>query len=71
MARTSSGLTPGILGMWPKKYQNFTRLGARGKKVPTLVLRLRGSTVWIKRASGVVLVLAGLYLGYYYVKAGM
>ena len=25
----------------------------------------------IKRASGVVLILAGLYLGYYYVAAGM
>lgn len=28
-------------------------------------------TVWIKRASGGVLILAGLYLGYYYVAAGM
>ncbi len=29
------------------------------------------STVWIKRASGVVLILAGLYLGYFYFTAGM
>ncbi len=29
------------------------------------------STVWIKRASGVVLILAGLYLGYFYLAAGM
>jgi cytochrome c-type biogenesis protein len=28
-------------------------------------------TGWIKRASGAVLILAGLYLGYYYVAAGM
>ncbi len=28
-------------------------------------------TGWIKRGSGVVLILAGLYLGYYYVAAGM
>jgi len=28
-------------------------------------------TGWIKRASGAVLILAGLYLGYYYVVAGM
>lgn len=36
-----------------------------------LVRRLQRSTVWIKRASGAVLILAGLYLGYYYVRAGM
>ncbi len=36
-----------------------------------LLSALRGSTVWIKRASGVVLIGAGLYLGYYYVMAGM
>jgi cytochrome c biogenesis protein CcdA len=36
-----------------------------------LVAALQRSTVWIKRASGVVLILAGLYLGYYYVVAGM
>jgi cytochrome c biogenesis protein CcdA len=28
-------------------------------------------TGWIKRASGALLILAGLYLGYYYVAAGM
>jgi cytochrome c biogenesis protein CcdA len=33
--------------------------------------RLQGSTVWIKRASGAVLILAGLYLGYYYLTTGM
>jgi cytochrome c-type biogenesis protein len=37
----------------------------------SLLRRLQASTVWIKRASGIVLVLAGLYLGYYYVAAGM
>lgn len=36
-----------------------------------LVRALQGSVVWVKRASGVVLILAGLYLGYYYVRAGM
>ena len=37
----------------------------------SLLRRLQASTVWIKRGSGVVLILAGLYLGYYYVAAGM
>lgn len=37
----------------------------------SLLQRLQASTVWIKRASGLVLILAGLYLGYYYVAAGM
>jgi len=36
-----------------------------------LVRGLQHSAVWVKRASGVVLILAGLYLGYYYVRAGM
>lgn len=36
-----------------------------------LLTVLQGSTVWIKRASGVILIAAGLYLGYYYVRAGM
>ncbi len=36
-----------------------------------LVAAFQRSTAWIKRASGVVLILAGLYLGYYYVAAGM
>jgi cytochrome c biogenesis protein CcdA len=36
-----------------------------------LLTVLHGSTVWIKRASGLVLIAAGLYLGYYYVMAGM
>lgn len=36
-----------------------------------LLRRLQASTVWIKRASGAVLILAGLYLGYYYIAAGM
>ena len=36
-----------------------------------LVAAFQRSTVWIKRTSGVVLILAGLYLGYYYVTAGM
>lgn len=37
----------------------------------SLLRRLQASTAWIKRASGAVLVLAGLYLGYYYIAAGM
>jgi len=37
----------------------------------SLLRRLQASTVWIKRASGVVLILAGIYLGYYYIAAGM
>lgn len=37
----------------------------------SLLGRLQASTVWIKRASGVVLIAAGLYLGYVYVTAGM
>ena len=36
-----------------------------------LVAKFQQSAGWIKRASGVVLILAGLYLGYYYVAAGM
>ena len=36
-----------------------------------LLRTLHASTVWINRGSGLVLILAGLYLGYYYVKAGM
>jgi cytochrome c-type biogenesis protein len=36
-----------------------------------LVVAFQRWTGWIKRASGVVLILAGLYLGYYYVAAGM
>lgn len=36
-----------------------------------LVQNLQRSAVWIKRGSGAVLILAGLYLGYYYVLAGM
>ena len=36
-----------------------------------LLAAMQRSAVWIKRASGVVLILAGLYLGYYYVAAGM
>ncbi|HXG01901.1 MAG TPA: cytochrome c biogenesis protein CcdA, partial [Candidatus Binatia bacterium] len=37
----------------------------------SLLRRLQAATIWIKRASGVVLIAAGLYLGYYYVTAGM
>jgi cytochrome c-type biogenesis protein len=36
-----------------------------------LLRRLQASTVVIKRVSGLVLIAAGLYLGYYYVAAGM
>ncbi len=32
---------------------------------------LQASTVWIKRVSGAVLIVAGVYLGYYYIAAGM
>jgi cytochrome c-type biogenesis protein len=37
----------------------------------SLLQRLQASTVWVKRISGMVLIAAGLYLGYYYVAAGM
>ena len=37
----------------------------------SVLQRLQASTVWIKRASGAVLILAGIYLGYYYIAAGM
>ncbi len=37
----------------------------------SLLRRLQASTVWIKRVSGLVLIAAGLYLGYYYIAAGM
>jgi cytochrome c-type biogenesis protein len=36
-----------------------------------IVAAFQRSTAWIKRASGVVLILSGLYLAYYYVAAGM
>ncbi len=36
-----------------------------------LIKRLMASTEWIKRTSGVILILAGLYLGYYFIRAGM
>lgn len=37
----------------------------------SLLQQLQASAVWIKRASGAVLILAGFYLGYYYIAAGM
>jgi len=37
----------------------------------SVLRRLQASTVWIKRASGAVLIVAGLYLGYYYIATGM
>jgi len=37
----------------------------------SVLRRLQASTVWIKRTSGAVLILAGLYLGYYYIATGM
>ncbi len=36
-----------------------------------LVMTFQRWTGWVKRASGIVLIVAGLYLGYYYVAAGM
>jgi cytochrome c biogenesis protein CcdA len=36
-----------------------------------LVERLRASVAWVRRASGIVLILAGLYQGYYFLIAGM
>ena len=36
-----------------------------------LLRTLRSGTIWIKRANGLVLILAGLYLGYFYLRAGM
>jgi cytochrome c-type biogenesis protein len=37
----------------------------------SLLGRLQASTVWIKRASGLVLIAVGLHLGYFYIVAGM
>lgn len=37
----------------------------------SVLRRLQASTGWIKRGSGAVLIVAGLYLGYYYIAAGM
>ena len=70
---------PYLLGMSPTEGHNFAmhvgltvgdakRLGLAKQN---LVRALQGSVGWITRASGVVLILAGLYLGYYYVRAGM
>ena len=42
-----------------------------GRAKRELGTAFRRSTAWVKRASGVVLILAGLYLGLYYVAAGM
>jgi cytochrome c biogenesis protein CcdA len=42
-----------------------------GLSQESLIRWLQGTTTWIKRACGVVLMLAGLYAGYYYVVAGM
>lgn len=36
-----------------------------------LLSAFQRSAVWVKRSSGMVLILAGLYLGYYYLAAGM
>lgn len=36
-----------------------------------MLRRLEASTVWIKRTTGAVLIVAGIYLGYYYIAAGM
>lgn len=36
-----------------------------------LIKRLMASTKWLKRISGVILILAGLYLGYFFIQAGM
>ena len=36
-----------------------------------IVARFQSSTAFIKRLSGIVLILVGLYSGYYYLKAGM
>ncbi len=37
----------------------------------SMLRRLQASTAWIKRGTGAVLVVAGLYLGYYYITTGM
>ena len=42
-----------------------------GLSQETLIHRLQASTVTIKRISGIVLILVGLYAGYYYLTAGM
>lgn len=42
-----------------------------GLSQQTLIVRLQGSSVTIKRIGGIVLILVGLYAGYYYLTAGM
>ena len=42
-----------------------------GMAKASVLRRLQASTVWIKRMSGAVLIVAGLYLGYYYIATGM
>lgn len=36
-----------------------------------LIKKMITSTKWIKRISGLILILAGLYLGYFFIRAGM
>jgi len=36
-----------------------------------LIKKMITSTEWIKRISGLILILAGLYLGYFFIRAGM
>lgn len=42
-----------------------------GLSQESLMRWLPGTTAWIKRACGIILILAGLYAGYYFVVAGM
>lgn len=36
-----------------------------------LMKKLVASTIWIKRISGIILIMVGFYLGYFFVRAGM
>lgn len=42
-----------------------------GLSQESLIRRLQGTTTWVRRVCGAILILAGLYAGYYYVVAGM
>jgi cytochrome c biogenesis protein CcdA len=42
-----------------------------GLSKDALIKKLITSTEWIKRISGIILILAGLYLGYFFIQAGM
>src|SRR6059036_4002942 len=73
-------LTSGFLGAALVTFASFASAMALmilltsllvGLAKASVLHRLQASTVWIKRVSAAVLIMAGLYLGYYYIAAGM